>query len=310
MGGYPPLGYDVKERRLVVNEKETETVRTIFSTYLKLGCVRRLKEELDGTGVVSKTRIGRDGKRAGGNPLSRGTLYNMLKNPLFVGRVSHKGQVFEGEHQAIVEKDTWERVQEALKNIRDRTSNGLRAKCPSLLAGKLFDDKGNRMSPSHSVKSGKRYRYYVSQAITQDRKHLAGSGPRLPCVEIERLVRSEIQQFIESDARIPDALGCNCCPSFVGESSHRRKAVVEKLNDDSVLLRRLVNRITVAKSNVTIEVSLSNTLDVLAIEGDANVTKGSPPVKWVVHTKLEQSGGETKLMSGIHRTKHRTRDRH
>ena len=171
MGGYPPLGYDVKERRLVVNEKETETVRTIFSTYLKLGCVRRLKEELDGTGVVSKTRIGRDGKRAGGNPLSRGTLYNMLKNPLFVGRVSHKGQVFEGEHQAIVEKDTWERVQEALKNIRDRTSNGLRAKCPSLLAGKLFDDKGNRMSPSHSVKSGKRYRYYVSQAITQDRKH-------------------------------------------------------------------------------------------------------------------------------------------
>ena len=294
MGGYPPLGYDIKDRCLVVNESEAVTVRRIFTDYLRLGCVRRLKEKLDSADIVSKVRTDRNGLAAGGRPLSRGTLYNMLKNPLYIGRVAHKKQVYEGEHDAIVALDIWESVQSTLKSNREKTSNGTRAKCPSLLAGKLFDDRGNRMSPTHAAKSGKRYRYYVSQALIKGQHDRAGTMRRLPCIEIEQLVRSEVRGFLSSDLRVRDAMAEYCPEGTL--VSVPLEPVLAKLDSDSALFRRLLKKVTVSRSEVTVEIARPELVELLRLNASSRSTIGSPTVAWTVRTGLKRSGGETKLI--------------
>src|ERR1700674_3673007 len=114
MGGRPPLGYDVKDRKLVVNETEGETVRHIFRRYAALQSVRLLKAELDAAGIVSKTRIASDGSRYGAKPIARGALYLMLQNRIYLGEIVHKDQSYPGEHQAILDEGLWEQVQSVL----------------------------------------------------------------------------------------------------------------------------------------------------------------------------------------------------
>src|ERR1700741_201544 len=114
MGGNVPLGYDVKDRKLIVNEAEAATVRLIFRRYAELGSVTLLKAELDRLGIVSKRREGAGGALSGGKRFSRGALYLMLQNQLYRGEVAHKGQIYPGQHEAIVDPELWEIVQEKL----------------------------------------------------------------------------------------------------------------------------------------------------------------------------------------------------
>ncbi len=165
MGGFVPLGYDAKERSLVINEPEAETVRTIFRLYLEHGNVRRVKEEADRLDLATKVRKTENGRMRGDRPLSRGYIYKLLGNPLYAGQIAHKGEVYEGQHEAVIDAETWEAVQAKLaRNAHDRRSGNGAAE-PSLLAGLLHDQRSNRLSPSHAVKNGVRYRYYVSQAV-------------------------------------------------------------------------------------------------------------------------------------------------
>ena len=120
MGGLVPLGYDVHERHLVVNPAEAATVREIFRCYLELGSVRLLKAELDRRGLRSKLRVASNGVRSGGHSFYRGALYTVLRNPIYVGQIRHKGVCHPGEHEAIVERDTWEQVQTLLSAHRVR----------------------------------------------------------------------------------------------------------------------------------------------------------------------------------------------
>ncbi|MGJ0507602.1 MAG: recombinase family protein [Methylocystis sp.] len=165
MGGNVPLSYDVKDKKLVVNEAEAATVRMIFQRYAELGSVALLKAELNARGVVSKRREGAQGKLCGGKPFSRGNLYLMLQNPLYVGKVAQKGNVHPGQHEAIVDAALWQAVEESLSTNWVERSLGAGAEEPSLWAGLIFDDEGHRLSPTHAVKKGKRYRYYVSAAL-------------------------------------------------------------------------------------------------------------------------------------------------
>ena len=187
MGGTIPLGYDVKDREL--NEGEARTVREVFDSYVRLGAVDRLRAEVDQRGILSKRWTSSTGRTWGGVEFSRGALYWLLRNPVYVGRVSHKGQVFDGRQPPIVELALWEKVQELLTaksagREKRRIVPGGRP-----LAGLLFDDRGNAMSPSYTVRpSGRRYAYYVSQALVQGAKERAGAVPRVRAEEIERLV--------------------------------------------------------------------------------------------------------------------------
>jgi site-specific DNA recombinase len=154
-----------RERKLVVNQEEAETLLHIFSRYVELGSVRALKAELDTAGIRSKRRIFADGTVCGGHKLSRGALYLMLQNRIYRGEITHKGYAYPGDHKAIVDKALWDKVQAVLAENRVDRTTGADAKYPSLLAGLVFDDSGERLTPSHAVKQGTRYRYYVSKLL-------------------------------------------------------------------------------------------------------------------------------------------------
>jgi DNA invertase Pin-like site-specific DNA recombinase len=198
MGGVVPLGYRVENRALHVVEEHAAFARDLFRRYLEIGSVVRLKAALDQEDVRLPTRADGNGKISGGGLISRGHLYKILSNPLYLGRLTHKGQVHDGLHHPVVDQETWDRVQQLLAEHARRA--GSRQNSDALLAGKLLDDRGNRMSPSHAAKGGRRWRYYVSQAILQGRKQEAGSVARVPALEIERRVRQAVRRAASAPA--------------------------------------------------------------------------------------------------------------
>src|SRR5436190_17237137 len=165
MGGNPPLGYDAHERKLIVNPAEAEAVRGIFALYLELGCVRRLKDAVDRRGWMTKRFTTAAGHIQGGRPISRGHLYRILANPIYLGCIAHKGQLHPGQHDALIEAETWKAVEAQLGANTAGHRRRAGAVAPSLLAGLLVDSAGERLTPSHAVKSGRRYRYYISRAL-------------------------------------------------------------------------------------------------------------------------------------------------
>ncbi len=203
MGGNPPLGYDVKDRLLVINDAEAETVGLIFRRYLELGCVHELAADLTQCGVVSKRWVSSRGNTRGGYPYSRGALYYLLHNVIYVGRISHRGASYPGQHVPIVEQALWDEVQAGLAGNRTGAIRRPTAPGPALLAGLLYDEQGHRMSPSHTRKKGRQYRYYVSQAILQGRSTPAGTIGRISAMAIEGLVEQQLQEWLprEQQAR-------------------------------------------------------------------------------------------------------------
>jgi site-specific DNA recombinase len=155
-----------------------------------------LKEELDAQGLKSKCRTSTSGRLWGGKPFARGALYLMLQNRIYRGEIVHKERSYPGEHTPIIDRELWDAVQARLAgNVAQRNAGGRTAQ-PSLLAGLLFDGDGNRMTPSHAVKKGTRYRYYVSRPlITKDRPDRF-AGRRIPAAEIEHLVASRVRQWL------------------------------------------------------------------------------------------------------------------
>lgn len=196
-GGTSPLGYDAKDKKLVVNKTEAQTVRTIFELYLEVRSFGKLVGELDRRRIVTKRRNTKVAKYRGGIPFTYGPLAHLLKNRIYLGEIHHGGKWFKGEHAAILDRETFERVQQLLKenNVRRGTKfseNG------ALLMGKLFDDKGNRMGPTFSSKNGVRYRFYISTAL-RGRKHGAGSIRRISAPEIENLVEGAVRKKFNAD---------------------------------------------------------------------------------------------------------------
>jgi DNA invertase Pin-like site-specific DNA recombinase len=196
MGGFVPLGYDAADRTLSINEEEAENVRFVFRRYLELGSVYKLKGELDAKGIRSKRRLSTNGKACGGRPIAAGALYHMLRNPIYCGRIGHRELSYDGMHEAIIEPALWEAVQSSLALNRRERRNGTNAKEPSLLAGLIVDAKSQRLTPSHSSKGGKRYRYYVSRGLITDPGRALQPSWRLPAAEVERLIVKQIGEFL------------------------------------------------------------------------------------------------------------------
>jgi site-specific DNA recombinase len=209
MGGYPPLGYDVKDRKLVVNETEAETVRYIFRRYTELGSVRLLKEHLDQAGIVSKRRMAPDGRSYGGKSLARGALYHMLQNRIYRGEIVHKTQAYPGEHEPIIDKDLWQKVQKTLAANRVDRGAGNGNHYVNLLAGLLYDARGEPMTPSHAVKKGICYRYYVSKSLVTQGVKSARWGQRIPAAHIETLVMGRIRTWLADPVVVLNAVQCH-----------------------------------------------------------------------------------------------------
>src|SRR4030088_183606 len=213
MGGNVPLGYDADERTLVINPAEAETVRHIFALYRELGCVRRVKEEADRLGLRTKCRTAANGTERGGKPFSRGHLYTLLSNPIYTGQIAHRGALHPGQQPALIDDESWSTVRDQLAaNTRDHRHRAKAAE-PSLLAGLLVDARGDRLTPSHAVKQGRRYRYYVSAALITDAGTDRAQGWRLAAREIEEAVIKILADALNSPARLVERFGAASMPS-------------------------------------------------------------------------------------------------
>ena len=204
MGGVPPMGYDAhpdpNTRSLVINEAERGTVETLFALYDDLGCLRAVEQEAARQNLRSKRHVFSTGRVQGGGPLSRGQIHHILCNPIYAGKIRHKEKVFEGQHAAIIDGDLWARVQARLQaaSVRPRTrskeTGGQQTPGPAApLVGTFRDPTGDRLTPSHSRKGGRRLRYYLSNRL------LSGSDPtgwRLPAARFEAAVAQAIADHV------------------------------------------------------------------------------------------------------------------
>ena len=302
MGGRVPLGYDLKDRKLIVNPAEAKQVQEIFRAYLKVGCVRKLKAHLEQGRVLSKLRISPSGQKAGGKSYSRGALYKLLANRIYIGEIFHKGNSYPGEHKAIIDRELWESVRAKLAENHHARKHRTNTSEPSLLSGLIFDQEGCRYTPSHAVKKGKRYRYYVSQRIIHGRSPSAAPS-RIPARELEQLVLTELASFFGSADRVSAILG------QAGEDIATTRALVDAaqqfakaLAGDSTsglreMLAAIVVRITIQQDSIEVHVSkegarawLLNQERILGPDSDGQ------PVVLTIEMKLKRCGGEMRLI--------------
>jgi len=244
VGGMAPLGYDTKDRKITVNEAEAERVRTIFRSYLKLGSLNLLMADLRKRGIVTKVRILKSGEKVGGIPFTRGTLAHLLRNRFYIGEVAFKGEILRGEQNAIVDRELFDAVQAKLD--AQITGHKLaRTNSEALLSGRIFDDLGNRMTPSHVHKRGLKYRYYLSSVLLQGQSERAGSISRVPAAEVEALVVSSVRERIKLSASVDDR---GVIDTHVARVEIRPGKLVIKLVQGQVPKRR-------AKGNLTLHIT-------------------------------------------------------
>ena len=307
MGGTVPLGYDLKDRKLIPNAAGTRTVLDIYHRYLELGCVSKLKTALDKKKIVSKVRISQAGNKLGGHLFSKGALYCILQNRLYLGETPHKGQSYPGEHEGIVPQELFERVQAKFASNGQARRNGINASYPSLLAGMLFDEKGNRFTPSHAIKNGKRYRYYVSQAVVQRKSGMKGPQ-RFPAYELETLVHQRLRRFLNSREELLQALSNDDTVALKNETAvAAAKNLAAQREESPVEIRELilslVSRVVLQEGKI--EVMIRRKMLLQTIFGDRpGVEKNglgalrgdSDSFSLLIEASLKRRGGEIRLV--------------
>ena len=253
MGGVLPLEYDAHERKLVVNQDEAATVRGIFERYLELGSVRLLANDLRLRGIISSVRVTKSGKARGGQQFSRGALYHLLSNPIYLGEIRHKRQRHPGQHEAIVSRELWERVQQKLRDRGVRSGEGRKTEAPgSPLGGKLFDERGEPLYVQGAAKGQRRYRYYVSRSLVMGKTKDAEQGWRISAPEIEQRVAAAAQTVLGDRPAIALALEAS------GVDSNRLPSVLksaqtwsERLRGDAAAaLSELIERVQLSRPNL------------------------------------------------------------
>jgi site-specific DNA recombinase len=277
MGGNVPLGYDADGRTLAVNKAEASIIRQLYDLYLTHGTIRDVKFKADALKLRSRKRISPSGKKSGGNAFDRGHIYHILTNPIYAGRIRHKGLVFEGQHPAIINPVTWDQVQVELQGnaARQRTAGarGATKGRPqvSLLCGKIFDETGDRLTPSHSkTRKGRRLRYYVSHRLIKRSGEKDVSGWRLPAPQLEKLVADQVRKTMAAPAFVSKLV----TEVSSGEVVSMQMAIQNMLGaPDKVETRRSqilkqVGRTDLSPGNVRIVLDPTRIADLLTIPAD------------------------------------------
>jgi site-specific DNA recombinase len=309
MGGMPPLGYDVKDRKLVVNDEESRIVVDIYRRYLALMSVRALKEELAIAGMRSKRRVRPDGTEYGGQKLARGALYLMLQNRIYRGEITHKGNSYPGQHPAIIDQPLWDEVQAALAKNRVERATGIRAKHPSLLGGFVFDASGERLTPTYAVKKGTRYRYYISASLMREARSNRSNGWRIPAGDLERLVINRLRAFLADPTAILHAVDDEPhTGSGQGQLIEHCRRIAEELQvqaPDKVkaTLMALLCRVAVKPDRIEINISRRRLAELLAGQSIDLTTpdqrldrKSHDIVTLTVPARLKRVGREMRML--------------
>ena len=241
VGGMVPLGYQAKDRKITVVEQEAKTVRHIFRRYLELGSLNLLLADLRTTGVRTKVRPLSSGRTIGGIPFTRGSLASFLRNRFYIGEVKYKGELFPGEQTAILDRALFDAVQTKLDQQRTNHAKA-RHQSDSLLMGRIFDDRGNRMTPTYAVKKGVRYRYYISAALIQGQSEEAAKLNRVPAVEIEKLIIGAVRKHL-------------------GETRHKEmRGDIPTSLSDKELISTYIARVDVKRDHLAIQLAVKSEL--------------------------------------------------
>jgi DNA invertase Pin-like site-specific DNA recombinase len=264
MGGVVPLGYSCANRRLVINRPEANVVRRIFRQYLRLGCVEKLRDYLDRANILSKLRTSSAGIKSGGTSFSRGALYHLLSNRVFIGEIVHHKQNYPGQHQAIIKRRLWDEVAARLRANNQAHRNMKSESSSSLLCGIVFDAEGVRLTPTHAVKRGKRYRYYTSQTAIKRGSDRA-VVTRFPAREIEALVTDQIQYLLGRTDKCTSGMKCSPDKDVAAE---RAQDLVQRwpkleMSTRQEFSRDVLSRVVVGQTAVWIEVDRAKLAEAL-----------------------------------------------
>jgi DNA invertase Pin-like site-specific DNA recombinase len=300
MGGTPPLGYEPNGRTLAIVDEHAEIVRDIYRRYAELGNVRLVAEQLVRDGIRSPNRTSGAGRSFGGRQFTRGQIYHMLKNPIYVGDIKHRGEVHAGQHAAIIDRALWNAVQERLK-INLRGERSARAASPSPLSGKLFDQDGEPLIPVHACKGNVRYRYYVSRALQYDGASEGARGMRVPARELETHISELTASLFDDPAAL--AAGLRLDPSDYSTIVTRCSAVAQNLRKRKEASAELAAAVRILPDKIEVDVSRAH----LAATLSTSVTDCRSPITLHANVRLKRTGGVIRIVREDGRSGHVSR---
>jgi len=291
MGGQVPLGYDADGRTLSINSTEVRTIRTLYDLYKQLGTIRQVKHEADRLGLRSRQRTASDGTTSGGNLFDRGHIHHILTNPIYAGRIRHRDKVFDGQHDAIIEPKRWDAIQKKLQaSAAKGRGRSIGRATQSPLTGKLFDETGDRLTPSHSrTRKGVRLRYYISHRLVARSGEPHPDAWRLPAQELEGriagLVRTKLAKPGFLTALFREASADQICRIAT------RLGELDKVGDADRLA--IIERIDLAPGNLTIRMDAKVIAERLQVDpsqlSDSSLVTGHP-------FQLRKRGVETRII--------------
>lgn len=252
MGGKVPLGYLKEDKKLVVHNEDAQKVQMLFDKYLELKSIPKLMQYLKENEIKTKTD----------KYFSKGQLYHLFSNRVYIGKITHKDKVYDGEHKAVICDETFENVQKLLyENKVDKTC-GVKSSSNSLIAGLIYDDLGNKMTPSHSNNHGRRYRYYISRALKNNEE--TGSVSKIPAGEVEKFVIETTKEFLQDKEQIQKIVS-----QYKISKQNKLIYIAQNIQDYSEpkLIRAIINKIVISKNLIEItynEASIKKVLNALA----------------------------------------------
>ena len=273
MGGKVPLGYLKEDKKLIIHNEDAQKVQMLFDKYLELKSVPKLMQYLKENEIKTKTD----------KYFSKGQLYHLLANKIYIGKIIHKDKVYDGEHKAIISDKIFEDVQKLLyENKVDKTC-GVKCSSNSLLAGLIYDDLGNKMTPSHSNNHGRRYRYYVSRALKNNEE--TGSVSKIPAGEVEKFVIETTKEFLQDKKQIQKIVS-----EYKISKQNKLIYIAQNIQDYSEpkLIRAIIHRIVVSKNLIEItynEASIKKVLNALANNQEIVITDKNEELTPIVISK-------------------------
>ncbi|WP_439604253.1 recombinase family protein [Shinella sp.] len=301
MGGVVPLGYRVENRKLLIKESEAETVRHLFQRYLKLGSVRMLVEE-----TAADHRRGKlCASGRGGGPFGRGHLYHLLSNPIYVGKIRHRDLLYEGAHQPIVDPAVFAKAQALLADKAPKRSTTSNQDSQRLLTGIIFDETGDRLTPSSARKGGKLYRYYISSRLMQARR-TGGDGWRVPAAQLESMVERQMILVLANQAQLADwireaGLGDRTEGLLLEANRIRGRYEFDGREEKHRLLRAITRRIELRPAELVLDIDRQALLNLLINNERPDHHSPAPesrlnPIRIQVPIAIKRRGVETRMV--------------
>ena len=287
MGGVVPLGYQANGRTLAIDDDHAQLIRSIFDRYLELRNVRLLTAQLEDESIHVPKRTTGTGRELGGKPFTRGQIYKILSNPIYIGKICHKGEIYNGLHNAVVDRETWDKVQAQLEANTQGEQQARTASSPSLLAGKVFDSEGNALIASHATKGTTRYRYYIAKAGEGEDAEVQRTL-RIPALELEKVVSEAIATEVEQPLGLLAKAGVEPTPDTVAILGDRAASLAGRLQKrERAAVRKCIEKVTIEPAQVSIELAATKLCGLLSIAPTSQVTT-NPSI--AVAASLQRSG--------------------